>query len=170
MISKIAIIVLGLTITNYSSAQTFYKCDRYGMTVFSQQPCGDSAEEIKAKNHPSQYKAKKNKHRENANVISKNPQADITKVKIYSIEQKIKRHNSKINSAKRKMSKEISTLKARTAYASNNLAGAIYQDALSEEMIAISNKYTAIINDEDRLINALKEQKKQFQYELTQLQ
>lgn len=155
MIKLVSIVVLILSIN--VNAQVFYKCEKNGMTIFSQQPCGEKAEEVKAKDNSERKSPRKKTGPADSNVISKNPKSDMLKVKIYNIDQKIKRHNKKINSAKRKMTKEITILKHRATYANNNLAGAIYQDALSEEMVAISNKYTAIINDEERLIDELKE-------------
>lgn len=53
------------------------------------------------------------------------------------------------------MNKELKLLETKSLYTSNNRAGAIYKQALSNEMIATSNKYKALINVEQNKLKIL---------------
>lgn len=152
------------------SAQ-IHKCEIDGVVTFSQMPCPDNAykkEKITVKTQPKIQAAKNfnaDELKQNTTsplpVTSNNSAAkkDLIRVSIFQLDQQIARRNQNIQRLKRKMSRSVSKLKTRTTYANNNLAGAIYQDALSEEMIATTNKYATMIHDEERQIEELKAKK-----------
>jgi len=131
-----------------SSYSAIYKCKVDGVTTFSQSPCGDTSQEVKVivRNSTS-------KQAPHSQTSVKTATNDVDQ---YLINQEIKRRNKNINRYKLKLNKELAVLKERTYYARNNLAGATYQNALSQEMVALTNKYKTLIDDEKRQISTLK--------------
>ncbi len=137
-----------LILYSFSSYSAIYKCKVDGVTTFSQSPCGDTIQEVKVivRNSPS----KQIPHVQ-ATVKTNNNDVDQ-----FLMNQEIKRRNKTINHYKLKLNKELAALKERTYYARNNLAGATYQNALSQEMVTLTNKYKTLIDDEKRQITTLK--------------
>jgi phosphatidate phosphatase PAH1 len=127
-----------------ASADSVYKCDIKGVTTFSQQPCDDKQEKIIIKLKPGN----------NAIIApqaspaspNKTSEQHLDEIRNYQIEQEIKRNSRTIRHYEKKMTKELKILKTRTTYATNSLAGAIYQESLSSEMIAVTQKYSTLID------------------------
>lgn len=133
-------ILLAFTGTTYASE--IYRCTIDGVVTYSQIPCNDGAVKVEVKNRSgnnntvepitvSNSSTAPNKHIENTNV--------------FLINQEIQRNILSIARYERKMTKELRILKARTYNASNNLAGAIYHRALTEEMTVVTTKYGSLI-------------------------
>lgn len=141
------------------NAANIYKCDIDGVTTFSQMPCPDDAENIELLNTPAIEKKSLNQQAAIKNKVQSKLNSDLIQIDIFNLKQNIKRREAKIQSYKRKMVKELAKLKLRTTFANNNLAGATYQNALSEEMSATTKKYEVMIKDEERIINELKSKK-----------
>lgn len=144
--------------TDFAIAASVYKCTVDGVIKYSQSPCGEVDHKV------SKYKLETKEKVEGVttNTIkvqhsnNKNTKELQTSSKLYTINSKIKRYQNNIEKYQKKMSKEIKKLKSRTYYANNNLAGATYQAALSSEMVAVSNKYSALIDLEENKIKELK--------------
>lgn len=159
IMSKILFLFLFIY-TDLALAASVFKCTIDGVTKYSQSPCG------KMDNKVEKYKLETNKKNDGLTSdnehkpLSNNKNTDElqTSAKLYTINSKIKRYQVNIAKYQKKMSKEIKILKSRTYYANNNLAGATYQAALSNEMVAVSNKYSALINLEENKIKELKSQ------------
>ena len=154
---KILLISL-LVIVKFSYAGEVYKCTVDGKITYSQMPCANNeAEERLYKLEAIQPIDATPSLRTNtvSNPNKANSDSSQAQVKIYLLNNKIKRSKSKISTYQKKMTKEISKLKSRTYYANNNLAGATYQAALSNEMVAISNKYKSLMEIESITINNL---------------
>ena len=149
------ILFIGLVaFSNSSIAGSVYKCTVEGVIKYSHLPCGEVEEKVKEYTFDEIETVKSN-----TNVVQtqKNSQVKNTKelmhsTKLYTIKSKIKRHQSNIVAHQKKMNKEIEILKVRSTYATNNLAGATYQTALSNEMIAVSHKYESLIDSEEKKI------------------
>lgn len=150
MYKFILFIVLMVTASSNVSAAV-YTCTVDGVTQYSQMPCGDGAPEkvtsletiappIKSEQYSKSSSAKGNGYLVKAHIIN----------------NKIKRSEANIKAYQKKMVKEIKILKARTYNANNNLAGAVYQNALSREMVAVTNKYNTLIENEKISINKQK--------------
>ena len=142
------IFTVTLLFFSFFTNAAIYKCTVDGIDTYSQQPCSAKANEVEIKvqnTYQSKLKPTKTQLKNNDNEVNS-----------YILKRKIRMHNENIAKIKRKMERELATLKARTYYAANNLAGAQYQTALSQEMIAVTNKYATLISDEERKIKALK--------------
>lgn len=148
MYKFIIFIVLIVTASTTVSAAV-YKCAVDGVTQYSQIPCGNTVEEVTGLNNNIPIK----KIEYNKLPIDK----DYT-VKVYIINSKIRRAKSSVEKHQRNMVEEINILKERTYNANNNLAGAIYHDALSREMVVVTNKYKSLISKDEATISHLKEQ------------
>ena len=131
-------------------ANDIYRCTENGKITFSQMPCSKNAKQQVIKDEPiRKLKPAQSSSTGVANEVS------IKRTELYILEQRIVRHNHKIEKLNKKMDKELAVLKKQTTYANNNLAGANYQNALSSEMIAVTNKYKSLIDTELRAIEAL---------------
>tara|TARA_R110000737_G_scaffold254346_1_gene263716 strand:- start:410 stop:904 length:495 start_codon:yes stop_codon:yes gene_type:complete len=143
--------------TDFALATSVYKCTVDGVTKYSQSPCGEvdnKVEEYKFETNTKVHGLTTNNEskQHSNNKSTKELQAS---TKLYTLDSKIKRYRVNISKYQKKMNKEIQTLKARTYYANNNLAGATYQFALSNEMVAVSNKYKSLIDLEENRIKNL---------------
>lgn len=76
----------------------------------------------------------------------------ITKKKVEREKAEIHR---KISKYRKQMDREIAKIKHDAKYATNNIAGATYEDALNEKMIAVSEKYLALIELEQSKLDNL---------------
>jgi len=140
-----------MILVNKALAGTVYKCTVDGVIKYSQMPCGDGEPE-KVIILDVMSNSIKPTQKQSQSTTSNNDYI----VKSHIISNKIKRSEANIKKYQKKMVKELSVLKARTYNANNNLAGAVYQDALSNEMIAVTNKYQSLIDTETTIINRLK--------------
>jgi hypothetical protein len=80
-------------------------------------------------------------------------------IKNRKIDRDILNHQNKINKYKKQMSIEINNLKVEASLANNNLAGARYESAKSNEMNAVANKYNSLITTEQKKIDMLYKEK-----------
>lgn len=140
-------------------SQSIYTCNIDGVINFSQSPCGDEDNEITVKvQEPIQSSTEQSTNEpDNSNKTNSQQHFDDISIKLYDrkikkLELKIKQHQSNLN-------KKIETLKLKKLYANNNTAGAIYEDSISNEMIAITNKYNIMINQERERIKSYKQKK-----------
>lgn len=136
---------------NKTLAGSVYKCTVDEVIKYSQMPCGDG-EPDKVIILDIMSNSIKSPQNQPQPTTSNNDYI----IKSHIISNKIKRSETTINKYQKKMVKELNVLKARTNNANNNLAGAIYQDALSTEMLAVTNKYQSLIDTETTNINKLK--------------
>jgi hypothetical protein len=143
--------------TDFTLAASVYKCTVDGVTKYSQSPCGEvdnKVEKYKIETNKKVNGLTTNKERKQ-HSNNKSTKELQTSTKLYTLNSKIKRYRVNISKYQKKMNKEIQRLKSRTYYANNNLAGATYQAALSNEMIAVSNKYKSLIDLEENKIKYL---------------
>lgn len=149
---RLLIATLLLCAAYTTQADSVYKCEVGGVVKYSQTPCGDSDTKIDIKdvNQPTSPKYK---------IATKGfvPINTTDSPSAYILKKKIKRHERNIGTYTKKMKREVDTLKVRTYSANNNLAGAIYQDSLSKEMIAVTNKYNTLIDVQKAKIKNLKD-------------
>lgn len=72
--------------------------------------------------------------------------------KLQEIDREISRIEGRIIDYRSEMDNEIAKLKAKKQFANNDLAGATWEQSISTEMAAISQKYDALIrNEQDRI-------------------
>jgi hypothetical protein len=77
----------------------------------------------------------------------------------YIARKKVEREKTeiqrKIRKYRKQMDREIAKIKHDAMYATNNIAGATYEDSLNEKMIAISEKYQTLIDLEQSKLDNL---------------
>lgn len=122
-----------------------YKCIINDKPVFSQLPCAPDAESITIKTPkksiavPYQGSAKqKMQHRLDAHEMKSAAKTTATK---------IKKADQRIAKYEREMNNKLNALKRKKGRANNNLAGAQWESSISEEMTAVTNKYTQLIKN-----------------------
>lgn len=134
-----------------------YKCQINGKTVFSDQPCAPDAAPIKvqparghsptepappaalgtsATSQPLEYgpAATEARLRSITDDMSRQRQ-------LREIEHQIKIEYLRINDEEDAMQGEIAALRARKRRANNNLAGAVLEQSISNEMAAVTSRY-----------------------------
>lgn len=115
-----------------------YKCtDDKGRAVFSQSPCGVDAAEIELENSQGNSAPTPDG--------SKFVQQTNQTIESNQIKREIRKLESDIESYQRGMEGEIASLRYRSKYANNNLAGATWQQSLAKEMEAVTQKYQSKI-------------------------
>ena len=137
-----------VTIDNASAE--FYKCNHDGKTIYSDKPCGINNHEIiiqkdvyqKTSNSRKKLSADISQDLENSRK-----KRDFTR-KINSLRTDI---DLKIESR----DFELAKLKRKKNRAKNNLAGAEWESSISEEMIAVTNKYNTEIISINKEITSL---------------
>jgi len=76
--------------------------------------------------------------------------------RLKEINREIGSVENQITDYRQRMSDELSTLQQKKQLASNNLAGATWEQSISAEMSAISQKYDLLIHDEQTQIERLR--------------
>ena len=74
------------------------------------------------------------------------------------VERDIKKGERAIDRYQKQMSSELAALRARKARANNNLAGATWEQSISSEMQAVSDKYANLIDVERDRIGVLRDE------------
>jgi|WetSurSiteA1Bulk_404760.scaffolds.fasta_scaffold75204_1 predicted RNase H-like nuclease (RuvC/YqgF family) len=117
-----------------------YKCIVNGETVFSDTPCTVNAKEIEIKvlkptpNDISEANERNKKSDDFTDKVNRDARKGAIKTEIYDLERRVSGYQNSMN-------KEIAHLKAKKARANNNLAGATWENSISSEMQAVSDKY-----------------------------
>jgi predicted RNase H-like nuclease (RuvC/YqgF family) len=158
---KGAIITAALTaLLTAGPAAAVYKCDINGETVFSQTPCAADAEKVEVKVHrPSEEEAKAAEER--ASWASGENAAMRAERKSREAGIEIKKLETAIEVYQRDMDRELAALRDQKASASNNLAGATWEQSIATEMQAVVEKYNTKIKLAKDRIAVLREQRTQ---------
>jgi hypothetical protein len=134
------------------SATNIYTCTIGDNTILSQSPCGETDIQIKVEETQS-YKPNNQHSKDNSSHSSNNTKSFIN-------QKKVSRTIKKIESLTIRMNKELNVLKNKPMQASNNRAGAIYKNAISNEMISTTNKYKNLIDTQKLKLKALQNKMK----------
>lgn len=132
-----------------SANAQIYKCRVDGKTVFADQPCAADAKPIdvrpasgRAVAGPVSAPAQSGAAPINS---SSNPQAVVARMEhersLRDIDHRISVEHSRIREQEDRMSGEIAALRAKKAQANNNLAGAMWEQSISQEMSAVVARY-----------------------------
>ena len=123
-----------------------------GKKTFTSEPCAqDQKAEIRTYN--VQGGSEKSQRLSTDNPIYLQMKSDNRKI---DIERAVKKHNKSIEEYSSRMESELSALKKKKLSAKNNRAGATWEISISEEMNAVTSKYTTLIGVERDQINDLK--------------
>ncbi len=155
---KALAIAATLLLTASAPAHAVYKCVVNGKTVFSQTPCAEDAEQIEPKViHPTDEQiAQQAQISQRYDKLSTGYALDR---QIQALEQKISAHRTELNRLRATRDRQLSALRHMKNHANNNLAGATWEGALSEEMQAINQKFDTdarLLTDEIAALNAEK--------------
>jgi Domain of unknown function (DUF4124) len=147
--------VLALALAGAAGAQV-YKCtDENGRTIFSGMPCAPDAQDVTVKVRPADA------HTANAT------QADLERFgreqRRSALEEAIRKHERTIRYHQDDMESEIAALRAKKGRAMNNLAGATWEESISNEMQAVARKHHALIEAEQREVQRLRDELKELQ-------
>ena len=146
-----ALLMLAALLVATSAHAQVYKCRIGGQMVFSDQPCAADAKPIEvrpASGHsapalpPLVITTPGAPQPINA---SSNPQAVVARMEheraLRDIDHRISVEHSRIREAEGRMNAELAALRAKKAQANNNLAGAVWENSISEEMSAVVARY-----------------------------
>ncbi len=122
-----------------------YKCtDERGNPVFSDRPCGESAEEVSIE-APA----------ESGSVVPGDFSAVRASSSVRDGERQIEYLEDRIERYERERDAKLDKLEKDSYRAANNLAGAQYQTSLATEMQAVSSNYSSKIAAERDKINRI---------------
>jgi len=135
---------LATVITVPAAHAGIYKCVVNGKTSFSQRPCGDESVEMDIKVRDVSPSATKER-----------TAANRKKVETVLLDRKIREKEREIEKYGKQRDREMARLKKKKSYAANNLAGATWEQSISTEMRAISDKYDSKIRAAERELERL---------------
>lgn len=135
-------------------AQTLYKCTEGGIIRYADRPCGKSA--VLISGPPTAARENVVQHAD-APAMAPRASADPTPADAQPLrpaqllaqmarERRIRELEFEIRDAERQLEDDLGQLKRRKAYANNNLAGAIWEGSISQEMQAVTAKGNAQID------------------------
>lgn len=149
--SRRALLTLAALLVATSAHAQVYKCKVDGKTVFADQPCATDAKPIDvrpASGHsapalpPLVITTPGATQPINA---SRNPQAVVARMEharaLRDMDHRIDVEHSRIREEEGRMNAELAALRAKKAHANNNLAGAVWENSISEEMTAVVGRY-----------------------------
>jgi hypothetical protein len=135
-----------------------YKCVVDGRTTFSQHPCGDAAQEVDIKYQPETERS--------APPVADTRGSDIASLAI--LDRRIRDKQDEIRRYQSKRDSELGRLRAKKAYANNNLAGATWEQSISMEMNAVAEKYEQKIGVATRELRTLQSERKDLAEKIQQ--
>lgn len=126
-----------------------YRCKIGGTTVFSGQPCEPDAQpiDVRPASGAASTATAAPPDIPGAPSInaSNNPQAVVARMErertLRELDARIAAARSHVADEEAQMSREVAALRAQKARANNNLAGAVWEQSISEEMSAVVARY-----------------------------
>ena len=150
-----------------------YKCKADGETVYQASPCAKGGEEIRVRSTPASVPAQRIDDRGNdrpepggTKTTRHSERAYLAQLEIDKKNHEIDKHNKNIKRYRKMMRSELAALKRKKGYARNNLAGATWEQSISTEMRAVTEKYQQMIDSEKYDIDALKDEIKELRKRL----
>lgn len=135
-------------------AHAVFKCTVGGKTTYSDAPCGDGGREIDTT--PAAGRGGRGSSAESLEAL-KSTSASFERDRIRrDLGFQIRDAERQIDILQSRMDKEISALQRKKQSASNNLAGATWEESISSEMQAIAARYKASMDVEQAKIDHLR--------------
>ncbi len=136
-------------------ADGIYQCkDAHGTTVFSQFPCGNDAKKITVDTvNPSvsDIATTQSANEQNQKLIEQQQNERHRNAQ----ESRLSQYRQRLTDLQARRDAELRLLQMKKTAANNNLAGAVYENSISEEMKAVSEKYNQDIRDTQREIDRI---------------
>jgi len=144
-------IALLVVLSTPAAAETsYYQCkDKWGQPVFSERPCGEDATQGSIEG-PQTSGSGQSDNATWDHIEAENAVRDAERVNT--------RREQRVTQLEQERDTKIATLKDRSRYANNNLAGAQYQESLATEMQAVTEQYNAKIASEEKRIDRTRDQ------------
>ena len=138
------------------TAGQYHICtDADGKKLFSQQPCPDNTSaEVKTYEHieqPAQQPARVTTNNATYQAIKNNNRR-------LELERNIKKTERKIDKLQTQQATELKRLRSKKRYANNNAAGAAWEQSISTEMQAVTDRYNSMIRNERDDLAAMREE------------
>jgi hypothetical protein len=132
-------------------AGSYYVCtNANGQKTFQSAPCGGDTTTAERKD----YEVHQPVSPSPAYSLENNALAQdlIKSNRLRQLDRDIKKSEKNLSAHGSDMEKELAALRKKKSLANNNLAGAQWENSISEEMSAVANKYAALMDTErDRL-------------------
>ena len=151
-------LILATAFSALASANV-YKCDIEGVITYSQIPCNHDAQitEYTTEQLSSTSQPQTNKSAEEALATMDRLSESIKKRDLRIAINRLKSDKARLQSQR---DNKIAKLKSAKRSANNNLAGAVWEDSLSEEMAAIALQYDTDVRAVDAEIDRLNDELK----------
>ncbi|MDQ7990187.1 MAG: DUF4124 domain-containing protein [Candidatus Dactylopiibacterium sp.] len=152
------IIAAALLLASAASSAEIYQCTINGRKTFSDAPCADNAQRMNVR--PASGAGTPTSGQADAPSAPSDlaARADRT-ARARILDDDIYRQEGRIRVLRAEMELQISMLKKKKQSANNNLAGAIWEQSISEEMTATANAYSAKIQSAERELESLRRQR-----------
>lgn len=130
-----------------------YKCEKDGVTTFSQTPCGDDAQ-------TTNYTTVGQEHQPTPTVTVKKDNNEVDKyIQQRQLKRKIQQLTKKKEDKIAQRNREMNAIRDKQMSAKNNdVAGATYLQSLAQEMAAVVEAYDTEIKSLDQELAQLQQQ------------
>jgi len=139
-----------LLITPALGHAAVYQCKVNGQTIFSDQPCGDNAKEITVKAPPVNGGG------------SMQTEAGDRFVKSRELDREIRRLEREKEDLRDEMDRAMKRWQQQKRRASNNLAGATWEQSLAQEAEVLRKRYQSEIDDVDRQLERARAKQQEY--------
>lgn len=147
-------LIITVTLACAAASADVYKCKKDGKTVFSDQPCSQGAEKINVK--PATGHADAVSEADAVAASKAFVEKTNTSTKRNALDADIERAQNRITSLQESRDRELAALREKKQRANNNLAGAVWEQSISNEMIAVNETYSSKISSAERTLADLK--------------
>jgi hypothetical protein len=156
IMNQLTRIILASIIGIGTAQADIYQCkDAKGHTVFSQLPCAQDAKKITVQTYtPTQAEIEGTKaaNAQNRQLIDQGQAERHAR----NLQSKLSSAEQHLRDLKQKRDIALQNLRSKKALANNNLAGAVYENSISNEMRAVSEQYGADISATQQQISDLR--------------
>lgn len=146
-----AILTLAALLLATSAHAQVYKCKIDGKTIFADQPCAADAKPLDVRPAPGHSAPAlpplviTTPGAPQPINASSNPQAVVARMEharaLRDMDHRIEFEHGRIREEEGRMNAELAALRAKKSHANNNLAGAVWENSISEEMTAVVGRY-----------------------------
>ncbi len=146
-----------LFISLTATAGQFHVCtDANGKKSFQEQPCPQGAKAETRTYEKSEPVAAPGDNR----LTTDNPTYQTIKNnnRRLELERNIKKSERKIDKLEARRTQELAALRSKKRYANNNMAGATWEQSISTEMQAVSERYSSMIETERDELKRMREE------------
>ncbi|MCW8918943.1 MAG: DUF4124 domain-containing protein [Gammaproteobacteria bacterium] len=148
---------IALCTTAGMASGAVYRCEVEGQITFSQTPCAANAQEYQVdyiKPNADHAARMSEQTQSSAAAVA----ASQTEREIRSQGLAIKDEEANIRVLQSRRDKELAALRSKKNLANNNLAGATWEQSISDEMNAVNGRYDAQISEKQTNIQRMSEQ------------